>query len=155
MAEPPTDITISMEQIRDFEFRVKFDIESAPDLLADEAPPTGRGAGPSPSRMLAAAVGNCLCASWLFCARKARLELGPVRAQVTLKRVRNEQGRMRIGRILVRIEPGITTAQGAERCLSLFQEYCTVSASVRQGIPIEVEMAGFGPFAPAPSDAAL
>ncbi len=155
MAESPGEITIAIEQVQDYEFLVRFGQTGVPDLLVDAPAPAGRGAGPTPARLLAAAVGNCLCESWLFCARKARIEPGPVRATVKVEHVRNKRGRLRIGRLVVTLDPGISSERGAERCLSLFHDYCTVGASVAGGIPVEIEVAGFDRFATTLADAAL
>mgnify|MGYP000117474661 CR=1 FL=1 len=35
-----------VDQVRDYEFRVRFDKETLSDLIMDEQPPVGRGAGP-------------------------------------------------------------------------------------------------------------
>jgi uncharacterized OsmC-like protein len=106
----------------------------------DEPAPLGADAGPGPSQLLAAAVANCLCASLLFCARKARVETGRIRADVTASYVRNESGRLRIGNMRVQLDPDFPDPATAGRCLEIFEEFCIVSQSVRQGIPIEVEI---------------
>ncbi len=139
-----SEFSIHVDQIQDYEFRVKFDKESHADLLVDEPPPLGRDRGPSASRLLAAAVGNCLSASLLFCARKARVNLEGVHTLVKTQIVRGDSGRLRIGKIDVEIDPEFTpTDEGqAARCLAIFEDYCTVTASVRQGIPINVKVKG-------------
>jgi uncharacterized OsmC-like protein len=144
MSEVVSQFTISMEQVHDYEFVVRFDHPET-SLVADERPPLGADAGPSPSRLLAAAVGNCLAASLLFCARKARLAIGPIRCEVKVRTARNENKRLRIESIEVALDPGIAEgdAATAARCLSIFEDYCTVSQSVRAGINLIVRVKGF------------
>lgn len=64
---------LSLEQVEDFEFRVRFDGTVIKDLATDEPPPQGHDAGPDPARLLLAAVANCLAASLLFSLRKFRM----------------------------------------------------------------------------------
>ncbi len=134
--------TITLDQERDYEFRVKFDKEQFEGVMMDNAPPLGRDRGPNASRFLAAAVGNCLCASLVFCARKIRLDMQGLHCSVTLQYARNEKGRLRIGKIDVEIEPQFDRGQHdkAERCLGLFEDYCSVTQSIRNGIPISVSV---------------
>lgn len=137
-------ITVEMEQIEDFEFRVRFGEELA-DLEMDEPEPLGRGTGPNASRLLAAAVGNCLSASLLFCARKTRTDVRGLRTETTARLGRNEQGRWRFRDIDVRIHAPATADDKPpqmDRCLALFEDYCIVTASVRRGIPVRVEVVG-------------
>lgn len=134
--------SITLDQVQDYEFRVKFDKEQIEDLMTDEPPPLGRDKAPNASRLLAAAVGNCLSASLVFCARKARLNMQGLHTEVALQYARNEKGRLRVGQIDVEIEPKFDESQPdkAERCLGLFEDYCAVTQSVRGGIPISVSV---------------
>lgn len=132
---------VSLEQQEDFHFAVRFG-ESVPLLHTDEHPPLGKGAGPSPDQMLAAAVGNCMSASLLFALRKFKQAPEPLRTEVELTTGRNEANRLRVQRIVVRIALGVPAAslQHLDRALSQFEAFCTVGESVRQGIPVDVEV---------------
>jgi uncharacterized OsmC-like protein len=136
--------TIGIEQIRDYEFKVVFDKPQFAEWRFDEPAPLGHDSAPNPARVLAASIGNCLSASLLFCARKAKVELGAIRTQVTAEIVRNSRGRLRIGRIDVTIDPGLLDGERdkASRCLALFEDYCVVTQSVRDGIDVRVTVAG-------------
>lgn len=126
-----------------YAFTVDFGNELAP-LVADEQAPLGAGRGPNPARLLAAAVGSCLGASLLFCLRKARVEITELRTSVEGTIVRNEEGRLRIGEIRVRLAPQVAPEQRDRmgRCLELFEDFCIVTQSVRQGIAIDVRVEG-------------
>ena len=140
-----TEFTITVDQVEDFEFRVRFDNPQHADLTLDEAPPLGKDAGPAAARLLAAAIGNCLSASLLMCAKKSRVEMGLMKTRVTTRIDRTEKGRLRIQGVDVELDPAIAEAdrEKAQRCLSLFEDYCTVTQSVREGFPINVTVAGF------------
>ena len=140
---------MSEEQVRveltlrdGYAFEADFGLPGVPPLLLDEPAPLGEGAGPSASRLLAAAVGNCLAASLLFCMRKAHVEVEGMQSHVEASIVRNERGRMRIGSITVRLEPALSPEAAAriDRCTSLFEDFCVVGQSVLQGIDVHVEV---------------
>lgn len=144
MSEIVSQFSISVRQIQDYEFVVKFDKPSYPDLLTDEVPPLGKDTGPSPSRLAAAAIGNCLAASLLFAFRKAGVATGEIEAVVTLQMVRNEKRRIRIGKISVLLDPKLAAEdlEKAKGPRGLFEDFCTVTQSVQQGIPVEVKVKG-------------
>jgi organic hydroperoxide reductase OsmC/OhrA len=100
------------------------------------------GSGPNPARLLAASVGSCLAASLLFCMRKAHVEVEGMRTRVQGTLVRNERGRLRIGGLRVRLEPvlALELHDRVPRCLELFEDFCVVTASVRKGIPVDVDV---------------
>jgi organic hydroperoxide reductase OsmC/OhrA len=125
-----------------YAFAVDFGLDGVGPLLVDEPPPLGEGAGPSAARLLAAAVGNCMSASLLFCMRKARLEVEGLETHVEASLVRNAQGRTRIGTITVRLTPGVSADDLGRfaRCTALFEDFCTVGQSVRQGVDVRVEV---------------
>ena len=127
-----------------YRFRVRFDQAGMPDLITDESPPLGEGKGPSPSRLLATAVGNCLAASLLFCLGKIRISVDGLEAEVLTEFTRNEAGRLRIRGMKVRLLPHWTeeTTTMAQRCLQIFEDFCVVTEAVRHGVPVEVQVDG-------------
>jgi uncharacterized OsmC-like protein len=144
MSDAVSSFSISMEQVGSYEFRVKFDKEHYPELTMDEPAPLGKDTGPSPVRILAAAVGNCLAASLVFCAARRGVQIKTMRAGVRVEIVRNENKRLRVGRMEVEIDPGLE-AESIEKmkaCLPAFEDFCTVTASVRQGIEIVTRVKG-------------
>ena len=135
---------ISMDCVQDYRFHVRFDKERYADLQMDEPPPLGGDSGPNASRVLAAAVGNCLSASLLFCARKARANIEGLHTEVGVALARNENGRLRIRKIEVSIEPRLSTGDKGkvQRCLELFEDYCVVTQSIRDGVDVSVTVKG-------------
>lgn len=123
-----------------YAFTVDFAEGEGPPLVVDELPPLGEANGPNPARLLAAAVGSCLSASLLFCLRKSRIEVAQLRTTVSGTIVRNARGRLRIGGIRVRLAPEVTAEQRVRmgRCLDLFQDFCILTESVREGIAVDV-----------------
>lgn len=138
--------TLLLEQREGYQVNVAFDWKRAPDLLMDEPPPLGETNGPNASRLLAAAVGNCLSASLLYCLGKEEPPDESLQTEVTCIMVRNEQKRMRVGRLEVRLilSDALVQSKRFERCKSLFEDFCVVSASIRQGIPIGVSVVDQG-----------
>lgn len=141
MAEE-TSFTIELEQIQDYEFKVKFDWPNVADLLLDEPAPLGKNLGPNASRLVAVAAANCLSASLLFCLRKFKQTPGKMTTTVTGVLARNERGRLRIGEIKVVIKLAESESQLAhlDRCLQQFEDFCVVTDSIRHGIPVHVQI---------------
>ena len=149
-------VTLAREE--NFRFRVRFEGGGAV-LLTDERPPLGGGAGPDPSELLAAAVGNCLASSLLFCLRKSHLEVGELQVDVRSSVVRDGHGRLRIDDLRATVSPTVEARewQRMDRCLELFESFCMVTESVRRGIPIlvSIEPREPGHEAPVPGDQSL
>lgn|SRR5512146_2331040 len=137
---------LELEQQSDYEFRVRFDWPGVAELLLDEPEPLGRSAGPNAARLIGAAVANCLSSSLLFCMRKFKQTPGPLRAEVTGELVRNERGRLRIGRydVTIRLAEDAAAIRHFDRCLSQFEDFCVVTESVRHGIPVGVRIVDAG-----------
>jgi organic hydroperoxide reductase OsmC/OhrA len=137
-----TRFTIHIEQLQGYEFNAKFDWDQAPQVLMDEAAPLGQQHGPNASRMLAAAVGNCLSASLLFCLKKNAAPERSVKTEVTCILARNERKRLRIGALEVSIALDTQWFAGPrlERCLEVFEDFCVVTASIRNSVPVQVRV---------------
>ncbi|NEV62805.1 OsmC family protein [Thiorhodococcus minor] len=132
--------TIHLEQREGFEINVAFDWKRAADLLMDEPPPLGEQHGPNASRVLAAAAANCLSASLLYCVFKEEPPEDCLKAEATCILIRNARKRLRIGGLEVRLIVADVVKESARfgRCKDLFEDFCVVSASIREGIPMKV-----------------
>lgn len=134
-------VKASLKQEEDYRFAIDFG-EGLPLVYGDEPPPLGKSTGPTPSQLLAAAVGNCLADSLLFALRKFRQKPEPIQAAIAASIDRNTENRLRVANISVKLTLGVRSASLAhlDRVLPQFEEFCTVSQSVQQGIPIVVEV---------------
>ena len=142
MSDEVGKFTISMEHLEGYEYKVKFDWPQADDLLMDEPAPLGAQKGPNASRALAAAVGNCLTASLMFCTGKHEPPDRGAKTEVPCRMIRNEKKRMRVGGMDVKITVSgdVESSERLKRCLSLFEDFCVVTASVRDGIDVNVQV---------------
>jgi uncharacterized OsmC-like protein len=141
MSDAVSRFTLQVEQVEGFEFRVKFDKEQFAPLRLDEPAPLGRDLAPNASRILAAAIGNCLAASLVFCLQKAKTEAHGVSAEVSVEIVRSETRRLRIGKVDVTLHTKLPADHPAlTSCLSTFEDFCIVTQSVRRGIDVAVRV---------------
>ncbi|MEZ5440949.1 MAG: OsmC family protein [Lysobacterales bacterium] len=142
MSEASFSITI--EQESDYAFRVIFDDANLPDLHTDEPAPLGGDSGPNPSRLLLAAVANCLSASLLFALRKFHNAPGRLVTHATATMGRNAERRLRVERIeaTVTLPDEPASYQQLDRILAQFEQFCVVTESVRHGVEIEVNVVG-------------
>ena len=134
-------VRVELAQQQDYRFAVNFG-GAVPELIADEPPPLGTGAGPSPVQLLAAAVGNCLSDSLLFALRKFKQKPEPISCVAEAGVGRNPQGRLRVLTIKAVLTLGVpaSSLEHVERAVEQFESFCTVTQSVGQGIAVTVEV---------------
>ncbi len=137
-----SEIITKLKLIEGYKFNVEFDVEGMPNLIVDEPKPIGQGSGPNPTRLLSVAVGNCLSSSLLFCLSKAHVRVKSFETTVKTDIERNEEGRLRVKSIGVQIHLDAEEEDKIRvpRCLEIFENYCTVTPSVRKGIEIKVDI---------------
>ena len=153
MSEAEQSFGITLEQVSDYEFRVRFDGTAIPDLITDETSPLGGDAGPNPTHLIATAVANCLAASLLFALRKYKNSPGKIGAKARLSMARNEHGRLRVTHIGVDLQLADKAEVLAhlDRALAQFEDFCIATQSVRQGIKVDVSVHdGEGKLLPLP-----
>jgi len=138
MAQHVGHFVIAIERVEGYEFRVRFDKEQYAELHADEPAPLGHDSAPNAARLLAAAIGNCLSASLVFCASKSKTGLADLTSEVRVELVRNENKRLRIGQVNVTLKPVLTGSASLDACLDVFEDFCVVTESVREGIDVQV-----------------
>ena len=144
MAQSPTPMTMTLAQQADYRFETRFDAGALPAMTTDLMPPLGGGRGPNPEQLLGAAVANCLAASLLYSLRRYKVAAEPLRAEASVTEARNAKNRLRIGHIGVDLHLGPVSA-GAEllpRVLAQFEDFCTVTQSIRAGIDVDVRVHG-------------
>ena len=144
MSETVSSFDLTLEQLEGYEFKVGFDKPYA-ELHTDEPPPLGKDSGPNPARMLAVSVANCLSASLLFCMSKKGEKVAGLKSKVHVELVRNEDKRIRIGRVDVTIQaPVERDSKALLACLDGFEDFCVVTQSVREGLEVNVNVEAVG-----------
>jgi uncharacterized OsmC-like protein len=135
-------LIVELEKLQDYSFKIDFGHKGMEALITDEEAPIGKGAGPNPSMLLAAAMGNCLSSSLLFCLKRAKTEVKGMKTRVNAKMTRNEKGRWRITEMEIELNAEVDKeyVSQIERCIALFEEFCIVSKSVEHGIPFKVKV---------------
>lgn len=130
------EISVTVTRQDKYKFLVDFGPNIA-NIVADEPPPLGDGAGPSPPQLLAAAVANCLSSSLVFAHGKFKEDPGRLTTTVICEVGRNERNRLRVTGMKVTITLGVApeSLSHLEQALAQFEDFCTVSQSVRAGIP--------------------
>ena len=136
-AKEKPGFSISMELLEDYTFKIDFDEFGY--IITDEPAPLGSGEGPNPSRLVASAAANCLSASLIFALSKKKQKVGKLHAKAngSLHRV---DGFWRIEHIDVTItlDTGEIAQDILEDVMNVFEDYCVVTQSIRQGIPVSL-----------------
>lgn len=131
--------TLKMKRIERYLFQLDFG--EFGNILADEPEPLGGGEGPSPTALLAASVANCLAASLLYALSRQKQDPGEMSAEVTGTTSRVGKYR-RVSNIKVALQLGVAKDElsSLAEALEVFENYCTVTQSVRAGVEVDVEI---------------
>ena len=135
-------ISTRLMLIEGYRFKVEFDVYGIPSLVVDEMKPIGKEEGPNPTRLLSAAVGHCISSSLLYCLGKAKVKVKKLETTVQANVERNKEGYLRIPGLDVQVRLEVSEEDKARvpRCLKVFENYCTVTQSVRKGIEVKVRI---------------
>lgn len=139
MSDNVKTFSVSLKLLENYLFEVDFG--EFGNIMTDEPPPLGDGEGPGPSAMLAASVANCMAASLLFALRKYKDDPGELSATVTASIGRVESF-LRVTDIKVSLQLGKPgdALPSLEKALAQFENFCTVTQSVRHGITVSAEV---------------
>lgn len=140
--QPMSDtFEVEVERSDGYAFEVSFPGEPYEGFTVDEPPPLGENEGPNAARVLGASIANCLSASLVFCLRDSDVTLDGVSARAEGTLVRNEDNRLRIGQLDVTIDVDTPDAgTSIDDCLEVFEDFCVVTASVRKGLEVNVDV---------------
>lgn len=131
--------TLKLKRIEHYLFQLDFG--EFGNILADEPEPLGGGEGPSPSAMLAASVANCLSASLIYALSRKKEDPGEMSAVVTGTTARVDKY-LRVTNVKVELQLGVAKGElsSLTSALEVFENYCTVTQSVRAGVQVDVEI---------------
>ncbi|MFX1456684.1 MAG: OsmC family protein [Promethearchaeota archaeon] len=99
--------------------------------------------GPNAAHLLGMAVLGCLSSSYIFCFNKKNFTIQDLEAEAIVTIFRNEKGFIRVKKIDVTINPKIDSPKMRKRaaqCQKMFERYCTITASVRDGVDVNVNI---------------
>ena len=135
-------ISTRLVLLEGYRFKVEFDVNDIPSLVVDEMKPIGEDEGPNPTRLLSAAVGHCISSSLMYCLGKAKVHVKKLETTVQAKVERNKEGYLRIASLDVQVRLEVSEEDRARvpRCLKIFENYCTVTQSVRKGIAVRTSI---------------
>jgi uncharacterized OsmC-like protein len=140
--QPERRFDVHLRHLDRYQFETQASEDRKPHgrpYISDEPDPVGDNAGPATPALLATAVGHCLSASLLETGRKARLAIAGIETRATAVVVPNEEGNPRIKRIEVNMYPELREDNPRrQQCEDVFQNYCTVSSSLKPAIDIQV-----------------
>ncbi|MFQ5977831.1 MAG: OsmC family protein [Candidatus Heimdallarchaeota archaeon] len=137
---------VTMTKTGPMNFEAKLDRDHYPLLSFDESPHAGgNDEAPDASRYLVSAILNCLSASLTFCLQKSRIPLDALDSEAICTIARNEEGYWRIQQIDIKLHPkwndwSNEMQKALERCRTIFINYCVVSASVKEGVLVNVDV---------------
>jgi len=142
MSGEEKEYLVKVTRLGGYKFEIDFGLSNADKIIVDEDPPLGNNEGGDPSRLLAASMAHCTMSSLLFCMQKSRAEVDEMNGTARIKFGRDERKRLRIVGMELMIVVKVSQSDRAklQRCIPLFQDFCTVTKSVERGIPVTTEI---------------
>ena len=134
------DARVTLDQVEKYRFTVEFAEAPFAPITVDEPPPVGGDAGPNPVQALTMAIGHCMSSTLVNTLERARVRVTPVRTSVSATIGVNERGHRRVRELHVEIRTQPVDEADRprfEHCVEIFEEFCTVSGAVREGVRIE------------------
>lgn len=137
-AQPSFEISLDLLE----QYVFKADFGEMGFIIVDEPAPLGTGEGPNPTRLLATAVANCLSASLIFALNKRKQSTKDLKATAEGKLARKKDGFWRVENIDVKLKIDIKDMDqvAVKDALSAFEDYCLVTQSIREGIPVSLSV---------------
>ncbi len=140
--QPERDFAVNLK----YEGGYRFSSQASEDgrlhgdpYASDEPDPVGEASGPATPALLGSAVTHCLSASLLEALRHAHVEVLDFEAEAVAIVKPNEEGNPRIDHIDVTLRPRLAQSNPRiNRCAEVFENYCTVTSSVKRGIDVRV-----------------
>ncbi|MFX1394019.1 MAG: OsmC family protein [Promethearchaeota archaeon] len=142
---------VDMKLEKDMIFKVNLGYDKLKEIFIDET--MGKKSkmwGPDAAKLLAMALLGCLNASFLFCLNKRNLTVDDLEAHAEVSFKKIEKGYVRVDKINVKIIPKSndpTTIKRINQCVRkmknnkmFFEETCIITASVREGIDVDVNI---------------
>ena len=133
--------TVTLDLERDMIFRCDPNEMKIKECYIDETNEDLDMLGPNPVKLLASAVLGCLSASLIFCIQKKKLTLDEFHAEAEIVIARNDEGLFRVKEINVDLQPKTddpAMIKRIDQCKKMFERYCTITQSVRQGIQVNL-----------------
>lgn len=120
----------------DYQQIVDFRMPGVAVLGLDEAPPIGRGWGPSPAHLLGSALGACLGAALLHELRERGIEVLDLRTEVSGTIRADTQGDRHLASLSVRLSPVLARHADVERLPTpdRLAERSMIADSIRTGL---------------------
>jgi putative redox protein len=114
-------------------YRTHIDVRGVHELQSDEMPQYGgEDTGPMPTELLLAALGTCMCLAVAHVARKRRIEIARIGAEVAAEK---DMQAFRFGEISMTIRADLPQEQ-LDPLFEQAKRYCFVSNTLIQGCQI-------------------
>ena len=104
----------------------------------------GTDKGPSPVEFFLIGIGGCLGSTFTYCLQKQNVEIDTLEVVVD-GQLKHAGPKMLLRLVNIEAELLITardndSSEKIEQCIKTFREYCIVTNSITQGVPLDVKV---------------